>query len=197
MFLLVCFPLSYPPLILSCSQGVWENNFVDGQFLQAAWPQELDNIRLLIVFCSHDGSIYTHDWNLFTPRANAQAGIDAGQEWTGRDVILKLQNGHFTILRPLPENTHPIQDMLNKMIDPEVELPSPGERQLLHLESILGGDPDPVRVKSIAQLHSEVMQAGFALQCAGPAAPHPSSSDSNSNSNANSNFQPDSMMEMD
>lgn len=194
MFLLVCFPLSYP-LILSCSQGVWENNFVDAQFLQAAWPQELDNVRLLIVFCSHDGHIYTHDWNLFTPRAKAQECIDAGQEWTGRDVILKLQNGHFTILRPLPENDHPIQDMLNKMIHPEVELPSPGERQLLHLESIFGGDPDPARVKSISQLYSEVMQAGFAVQCAVPAALHVSSSDSDSNSNSNSKC--DSMMDID
>ncbi len=144
-----------------CSNGLWENNFVDAQFLQAVWPQELDNVRLLIVFCDHHGSIYTHDWNLFTPRAGAQASIEGGLEWTGRDVILKLQNGHFTILRHQdPENRHPIQEMLDKMLDPDVDLNQPGERQLLHLESILGGEPDPVRAMSVAQLHAHVLAQG-------------------------------------
>ncbi len=96
---------------------------MDAQFLQAVWPQELDNVRLLIVFCDHHGTIYTHDWNLFTPRAGAQASIEGGQEWTGRDVILKLQNGHFTILRHQdPDNRHPIQELLDKMLDADVDL---------------------------------------------------------------------------
>jgi len=141
------------------SQGAWENNFVDAQFLQAAWPQELDNVRLLIVFCDNEGNIFTHDWNLFTPIANAQSSFDTGRDWTGRDVILKLQNGHFTILRHQGHVANPIQEMLNRLSDPEVQLDLPGERQLLHLESILGGEPDPARPKSVAQLHAEVMQA--------------------------------------
>jgi hypothetical protein len=114
----------------------------------------------MILVCDYAGNIYTHDWNLFTPRANAQATLEQGQEWTGRDVILKLQNGHFTILRHQSgEQAHPIQDILNKIIDGDVDLNPPGERQLLHLESILGGDPDPVRVKSVMQLYTEVMAA--------------------------------------
>ncbi len=150
---------SFICIVTACrSQGAWENNFVDAQFLQAAWPQELDNVRLLIVFCDHEGTIYTHDWNLFTPIANAQSSFDTGRDWTGRDVILKLQNGHFTILRHR-NATNPIQEMLNMMSDPEVRLDQPGERQLLHLESILGGEPDPTRPKSVAQLYAEVMQA--------------------------------------
>jgi hypothetical protein len=145
-------------VILQCSNGVWENNFVDAQFLQAVWPQELDNVRLLIVFCDHHGTIYTHDWNLFTPRAGAQASIECGREWTGRDVILKLQNGHFTILRHQdPDNHHPIQEMLDKMLDADVDLNQPGERQLLHLESVLGGEPDPTRPMSVGQLHALVL----------------------------------------
>jgi hypothetical protein len=137
-------------IVTACrSQGAWENNFVDAQFLQAAWPQELDNVRLLIVVCDHEGSIFTHDWNLFTPIANA----------TGRDVILKLQNGHFTILRHQEHVAHPIQKILNLLSDPEVRLDLPGERQLLHLESTLRGEPDPVRPKSVAQLYAEVIQA--------------------------------------
>jgi len=58
--------------MLRSSGGAWENNFVDAQFLAAAWPQELDNVRLLIVVCSADGEIQSHDWNLLTPIANAQ-----------------------------------------------------------------------------------------------------------------------------
>ena len=162
--------------MLRSSGGAWENNFVDAQFLAAAWPQELDNVRLLIVVCSADGRIQSHDWNLLTPIANAQQSIESGQEWRGRDVILKLQSGHFTILRHQdPENLHPIQDLLAKMLDPDVGLDLPGECQLLHLESILGGEPDPQRMRSIAQLYEEVMPGvrGSAALCLGAVAQPP------------------------
>jgi len=132
------------------------------------WPQELENFRLLIIVVV-DGRINTHDWNLFTPRANAQATINSGNKWSGRDIILKLENGHFTILRPRDPTQPPIQGLLNMMVDAEVKLEAPGERQLLHLESILGGDFDPTRPKSVAQLWDEVMQADAALQAVAPA----------------------------
>jgi hypothetical protein len=136
-----------------------ENNFVDAQFLQAAWPPELDNVRLLIVFRNHLGTLSTHNWNLFTPRADAQTSIEGGQEWTGRDVILNLKDGHFTILRHQdPDNHHPIQDLLDKMLDADVTsdvLNHPGERKLLHLESVLVGEPDRTRCMSVAQLHAQ------------------------------------------
>jgi hypothetical protein len=136
-----------------------DNNFVDAQFLQAVWPPELDNVRLLIVFRDHLGTLSTHNWNLFTPRADAQASIEGGQEWTGRDVILSLKDGHFTILRHQdPNNHHPIQDLLDKMLDADVTsdvLNHPGERKLLHLESTLGGEPDRTRCMSVAQLHAQ------------------------------------------
>ena len=136
------------------------NNFVDAQFLQAVWPQELDNVRLLIITVV-DGHIATHDWNLFTPQANVQAAIDAGQHWTGRDIILKLENGHFTILRALVSKDssefreHPIQDLLD-MIGECKGTEAPGERQLLHLESIFGGEPDATRPASVLQLFDAV-----------------------------------------
>ena len=31
----------------SAAAGIMANNFVDAQFLQAVWPQELDDVRLL------------------------------------------------------------------------------------------------------------------------------------------------------
>jgi hypothetical protein len=132
------------------------NNFVDAQFLQAAWPQELDNVRLLIIFRNRIGTLSTHNWNLFTPRADAQASIEGGQEWTGRDVILNLEDGHFTILRHQdPNNHHPIQDLLDKMLDADVAIKHPGERKFLHLESTLRGEPDRTRCMSVAQLHAQ------------------------------------------
>jgi hypothetical protein len=159
--------------MLRISCGAWETNFIDAQFLAAAWPQELGNVRLLIVVCNDDGRIRSHGWNLFTPIANAQQSIRSGQEWTGRDVILKLQGGHFTILRHRDsENLHPIQDLLDKMLDPEVGLDLPGECQLLHLESILGGEPDPQRMRSIAQLYEEVMPGGLSHVLNFPRASH-------------------------
>ena len=142
--------------------GALVNNFVDAQFLQAVWPQELDNVRLMVLVCVN-GSIYTHDWNLFTPRANAQASIDSGIEWSGRDIILKLENGHFTILRPRDSTQFPIQRLLNMIVDAEVGLGAPGERKLLHLESILGGDLDQTRPDSVAQLWAAVMPGDDAL----------------------------------
>ena len=138
------------------------NNFVDAQFLQAVWPQELDDVRLLIITVVN-GRIATHDWNLFTPKANAQAVIDSGEPWSGRDVILKLENGHFTVLKALASEPgasrlHPIQDLLD-IIGECKGMEAPGERQLLHLESIFGGDPDPTRPVSILQLFRAVSTA--------------------------------------
>ena len=144
------------------------NNFVDAQFLQAVWPQELDNVRLLIITVV-DGRIATHDWNLFTPRANAQAAIDAGEHWSGRDIILKLENGHFTILKALVSKgsneyrEHPIQDLLD-MIGESKGTEAPGERQLLHLESIFGGQPDPARPLSIIELFDAVFKPAEATR---------------------------------
>ena len=144
------------------------NNFVDAQFMQAVWPQELDNVRLLIITVVN-GRIATHDWNLFTPLANAQACIDKGDLWTGRDIILKLENGHFTILKALIPNSeayreHPIQDLLD-MIGEAKGTEAPGERQLLHLESIFSSDPDPTRPVAISQLFDAVYQVVCRVEC--------------------------------
>ena len=147
---------------------------MDAQFLQAVWPQELDDVRLLIITVV-DGGIMTHDWNLFTPKPNVQAAIDSGEEWAGRDVILKLENGHFTILRAKSPSEHPVQDLLN-MIGESKGTEAPGERQLLHLESIFGGQPDPTRPTSVLQLYADVFECAEALPSA---VPHPPASESN------------------
>ena len=157
----------------SSENGALTNNFVDAQFLQAVWPQELDDVRLLIITVV-DGGIMTHDWNLFTPKPNVQAAIDSGEEWAGRDVILKLENGHFTILRAKSQSEHPVQDLLN-MIGESKGTEAPGERQLLHLESIFGGQPDPTRPRSVLQLYADVFESAEALPSVLPPADPPAS----------------------
>jgi len=153
---------------------MFENNFVDAQFLQAVWPQELDDVRLLVVNCVNGRTSFCpHDWNLFTPIANARATFNSRNEWSGRDIILKLENGHFTILRPHEPTQHPIQRLLNMIVDPDVKLECPGERQLLHLESTLGGVPDSTRPKSVTQLWDEVVQADPARQAVPMSPPVP------------------------
>jgi hypothetical protein len=167
--------LSLSALTRCSATGALLNNFVDAQFLQAVWPQELDNVRLLIITVVN-GRIQTHDWNLFTPLAQAQAAIDRGEHWAGRDVIMKLEMGHFTILKALlPDSTayreHPIQDLLD-IIEQAKGTDAPGERQLLHLESIFGAQPDPARPVSIAQLFDAVHEARGASEGAQPSPAH-------------------------
>jgi hypothetical protein len=131
--------------------GVYENNFVDAQFLCACWPVEMDDVRLLVVVCV-EGWISWHDWNLFTPRPRERAT----EPWSGRDIILKLEHGHFTILEPVDRALqHPISHLLAVMksegIDP------PGEMgPICHLESSLGAAVDTARCPSAEQLYAGI-----------------------------------------
>jgi hypothetical protein len=135
---------------VNCS-GQYENNLVDAQFLCACWPPEMDNVRLIIIVCV-DGWISWHDWNLFTPRTRERAS----EPWEGRDIILKLEHGHFTILEPHDKTLeHPI-DFLLQMMKRE-GFDSPGELgPFCHLESDLGMPADETRCTSAAQLHEQI-----------------------------------------
>ena len=133
------------------ASGVYENNFVDAQFLCACWPPEMDNVRLIIVVCV-DGWISMHDWNLFTPRLRERES----EPWQGRDIILKLEHGHFSILEPHDQTLlHPIDHLLamikSEGIDPPGEL-----GPFCHLESNLGMPIDEARCATAAQLHAAV-----------------------------------------
>ena len=135
------------------ASGLYENNFVDAQFLCACWPPEMDNVRLIIIVCV-EGRISRHDWNLFTPRLRAR-----GQEpWEGRDIILKLEHGHFTILEPHDKTLeHPIDHLLAMMQREGLELP--GELgPFCHLESDFRLLPDETRCASAAQLYDQIQR---------------------------------------
>lgn len=130
------------------SAGLYENNFVDAQFLCACWPPEMDNVRLIIIVCV-EGWISMHDWNLFTPRLREQGS----EQWEGRDIFLKLEHGHFTILEPHDKALeHPIDHLLKMMKNEGIE--PPGELgPFCHLESNLGMPVDDARCASAAQLY--------------------------------------------
>ncbi len=91
---------------------------VEGSVLPAVWPQELDNVRILILAVGHDGKTPPTYGPLpssspcFYPRPPSQSQ----DEWTGTDVILKLEGAHFTLLRPRAEfATLPIDAVLGDM----------------------------------------------------------------------------------
>ena len=135
------------------ASGLYENNFVDAQFLCACWPPEMDNVRLIIIVCV-EGWISMHDWNLFTPRLR-----ERGHEpWEGRDIILKLEHGHFTILEPHDKTLeHPIDHLLAMMKSEGFE--PPGELgPFCHLESNLGMPLDETRCASAAQLYEQIQR---------------------------------------
>lgn len=92
-------------------------NYVDCLALNAIWPIEFDNYQVLIVNLNASGAFnpaqgFTH---IRPPNPNL---IGPDGEWLGKDIVLTLQNGHFTYLKPKPEctvedlNTKPIAVML-------------------------------------------------------------------------------------
>jgi len=90
---------------------------VEASVLPAVWPQELDNVRILILAVGFDGKKPPTYGPLpssspcFIPRLPSVSP----DEWTGADVILKLEGAHFTLLRPrqkLPSSQLPIDAVL-------------------------------------------------------------------------------------
>ncbi len=75
---------------------------VEASVLPAVWPPELDNVRILILAVGPDGKTPPTYGPLpsaspcFIPRLPSESHL----EWTGTDVVLKLENAHFTLLRP-------------------------------------------------------------------------------------------------
>ena len=88
---------------------------VEASVLPAVWPQELDNVRILILAVGFDGKKPPTYGPLpssspcFIPRLPSASP----DEWTGADVILKLEGAHFTLLRPRQKlATLPIDEVL-------------------------------------------------------------------------------------
>jgi len=82
----------------SDSSCPYQNDFVDATVLPWCWPQEMDRVRLLLVKIQQSGgdSKNKNALHVFCPRLKAQQS----EGWTGPEFILKLQGGHFTILKP-------------------------------------------------------------------------------------------------
>jgi hypothetical protein len=105
----------YQPSIRSVLQSA---ALVEASVLPVVWPQELDNVRILILAVGDDGKVPPSYGPLpssspcFCPRLPSKLP----DEWTGIDVILKLERSHFTLLRPRQQlATLPIDAILGEM----------------------------------------------------------------------------------
>ncbi len=92
---------------------------VEASVLPAVWPQELDNVRVLVLAVGPDGKVPPTYGPLpssspcFLPRPASQTL----EEWTGIDVVLKLEGAHFTLLRPKQQSaTQPIDAILGSSL---------------------------------------------------------------------------------
>jgi hypothetical protein len=146
---------------------------VDASVLPIVWPQELDDVRVLILAVGADGRAPPTYGPLpsaspcFCPRRLSELS----EEWTGTDVILKLEGAHFTLLRPRQQfATLPIDAILGGLLlAPQRHLfcaalkhaaglfDMDSERCPLHLQSNVSGmiAQEAGRPKSVAQLFCE------------------------------------------
>lgn len=76
-----------------------ENRFVDAMALASIWPEELDDYQILVVNLNGDGSFNQHQGFTYIRPPNSRCINERG-EFTGRNIVLTLQGGHFTYLEP-------------------------------------------------------------------------------------------------
>lgn len=81
--------------------------FVDATSLLAIWPEELDDVRILVCKLNEFGNL--EHYTLFEPRLGSR---DAVGQWGGRDVVMTNQYGHFTQLVSVDDDPQPITRLL-------------------------------------------------------------------------------------
>lgn len=92
-------------------------DFVDSMVLNAIWPTEFDEYQVLIVNLDRHGG-FNESQGFTHIRPPNSTCLDANGEWTGKDIMLTLHDGHFTLLRPNQSRNdsrmrlHPITTML-------------------------------------------------------------------------------------
>ena len=122
----------------------------------------MDGKRLLLVDIRGGDKNNRNVLHVFTPRLKAQQS----EEWTGPEFILKLQGGHFTILKPKDKalGERCIDALLSHMrtlhdFDSEDSLWDLHENYAFyHLENEgTGSHVDPVRCLSAQELYDKVV----------------------------------------
>ena len=86
-----------PPL----DECIRPSSFIDASVLCAYWPPEMNGFRLLIITfaTSNDSLSGFESISTYTP-INSPQYDPVTNAWLGEDIILKLQDGHFNILKP-------------------------------------------------------------------------------------------------
>lgn len=104
-------------ICVMASQSVLDRDeFVDCMALASLWPKEFDEYQILIVNLDRDG-LFNQQQGFTHMRAPIERLIDrsGGKDaWLGKDIVVTLQCGHFTFLKPTGENIidHPVDTML-------------------------------------------------------------------------------------
>jgi len=88
--------------------------YVDFLALAAVFPVELEDVQILIVNLNDNSAFNIQQGFTHLRKPNSKYVDPKTGAWTGRDVILTLQNGHFTLLKPTGESIldHPIDTIL-------------------------------------------------------------------------------------
>ena len=89
------------------------SGFIDASAMVAMWPEELDDYQILIINPDEHGICNSHGFTLLRPMVTRN--IDENGEWRGKDVIMLLQNNHFTLLKPREGTTQNIEYILKSM----------------------------------------------------------------------------------
>jgi hypothetical protein len=78
----------------------------------------------------------------YTP---ASGPFDDQRQWRGKDVILALRGGHFTLLEPdltspTPWSAYPIDDVVRAVTEFKTNLTAAGEETNLQIQEFVVGD---------------------------------------------------------
>lgn len=164
--------------------------FVDCMALAAIWPKEFDDYQVLIVNLDHSGSFNPQQG--FTHIRPPTAGlVDSEGNWKGKDILLTLRSGHFTLITPTEDALmeHPIAALLasaNRLASP---LPVAQPYFTLYPELFPLQFHDNYRVSIVDTLQT-FLEEGPALPVVSTANPAPSPSSSHTPKSSSSIFIP-------
>jgi hypothetical protein len=120
----------FAPKCKNIASVLKKSALVDANFLSFLWPSELRGVRLMVVSferiskqkiaptqgAKSDDLFRFESIPVYTPK---DGPFDEKGRWIGKDVILKLQREHFTLLVPDRSKSiltsYPIDDIVNSI----------------------------------------------------------------------------------
>ena len=96
------------------------HSYVEMEVLHAIWPSELNGYRVMLVSFQEVGTQGFYGFQSIATYTPDAGPFDTLGRWMGKDVIMTLKNGHFTLLNPAygdernsnPWSACPIDDLM-------------------------------------------------------------------------------------